>query len=269
MDEGFIGSIFKVESDKEYPLKSLLKKGSIDEELDRESGVVKDVMVLANNQLVVFHNNNFVFYDQNYNVVDRHDSICGVNMVWNGITYNRDDKCFYTTAWRDSHQIHMVDLDFNLIKSITFKGNYGSKCLQGISYKKEKVYVCDTKYRRIDVFDKKLRFLKYLQLNFLPIRLKVSDSIVFVGSNDFINFYHLKNLKFYRKFTLSNYFAFTEINSCFYVHSNLGSIFCFNGKGELNEEIFSNGVNSFFFGRIDNCLLSVDLNKQVNKFLLE
>lgn len=190
-----------------------------------------------------------IILDQNYHFVREITNVNGDYLYVKGLCYNEDENVFYIS---DKHhrKILMVDWHFNLMRSVCSKGTdeHQFDNIEGLCFKNENLYVCDTSNNRIQIFDSILNLVNSLKLDFSPLNIKVSESLICIESS-WISpgtyFYHVNNLSFHSKFEFDETGRISEINSHFYeFHASSKTMTCYNKNGNLEEKFVLSGFSS-------------------------
>ena len=267
----------------EFSFQKLLRHGEVDFfKLEKDICILKDMLVLPNNQIVVASSKSLKLYDENFNLIQCIETINDQKLAPDAIDFNQNEKCLYMSDWH-KRCIFKVDLHFVLIKMINLKKPYCVIYHFGICFKNDCLLVCDANDYEIKVYDKNLEFQNSIKIDYEPIQIKASNSTICVCSRECVYFYRKHDLSFYQKFEgiggerislidsvfhVSNSFTKTY-QSCFnemlYAIKNVPytlQIHCFNEDGNLKEVIKFGEMVRFYgnmctFAKLNNDLLMI------------
>ncbi len=201
-----------------------------------------DICVLQTGNLLMANTTqkNLTLFDKNLNLIKTIDKFDDINFSPSRIACNDIDRIYVID--HSIYQVLMLDLNLKKIKGVGSKGNTAKQfdLPNGIAYFSNKIYVCDTNNKRLQILTADLEFINSISLEYQPWLIKISKEAACISRYDKggIFFYDLE------KFTLNNQYDFhghgriSLIHSNFYesCHSN-SKIYCYDSKGLLTEEI--------------------------------
>ena len=159
-----------------------------------------DIIVFSNDYLLASFKTYLKLYDKSLNMVRKIEEINGEEYCPAGIALNDDDKVLKNT----------------------------------------KLYICDTKNKRIQILTRELQFLNPLKVDYYPFMVRLSDQVLcFAAGFDSsgVYFYNFDDLKLQKVFNHGTC-RISEINSIFYEFNHKAKkFFCYDKNGKLEEEV--------------------------------
>ena len=215
-----------------------------------EVGLVYDIIVLLNNQILMAHFSAgcLGFYNENLKCVKRIDKINGEKFSPIGIALQLKEKKLFL-ADNMNHRIIMTDLEINFLKSIGSSGTGINQfylphdlCLHNYN-----LYVCDYSNKRIQVYNTELIFSKSLIVNYLPWQIKTSNSLLFVQSNgNGLFIYNLNDFSLLKKFEHGQCRLSKFYSDIYEFNHQTKTLFCFDENANLKKETSITSVNENF-----------------------
>ena len=265
IDELYIGEIYIVDNDTEFPIERFLKgKQDIMIKFKKED-YIKDFLVLPNNQLVLVVNGKLALYDENYKLIKIMETIFdGESLNPEGIAFNHETNHLYISDWLHKY---LLIFDSSLKKKVRceeINESPGALC-----FKKDKLFVCCERRRKIQIYNSKLKFQDSVQIEVMPEIIKASESIICIKSDSVLYFYHFKDFSFYRHFSANYIYGLCEINNKMYLQK-YSSCLIFDSNGDLTDEVKLNrDVAEMLIAKVNGGLLVFDSNKHLIKLSQE
>ena len=227
-----------------------------------------DICQLPNGFLVLCNSNSFALYDQNFKLVNKINEVKGKKISARFLTTNHVDSIYFTDTL--SHQVVMCDLSFNHKKSIGSKGFEKNQFNEpnGIFFHKkyERLYICDSYNKRIQVYTSSLDYLKsYALAETIPLEIKIVNNTACIRSFST----YQKQLQFYNLTPFTVKFMYTDhgypisviYNNFYQLDPENELLKCYNSNGILIEQIATNGVRKYVQSDYDGIL--AQFNKDI------
>ena len=249
VNEKIIGEIL-YQNESDVDVKELLINGKT--EMIKLNQDVWDILALDKNRFVCsnYSSNCLTLYDQNLNLIRKVDLINGESFTPLGLACS-DIHLYIADA--KNNRILMTDFEYNKIKSVGSHGNFHNQFYSpcGICLKNEILYICDYFNERIQVYNRDLKIISSVSLDYYPWVIKASNSLLFIQAGNtttFLFIYELKSLKLKQKIDNPDVLCrLSVINSNIYrYNSKSKSVLVYDGNGNFKEEFIINNVDGKF-----------------------
>ena len=270
-DNDVIGQIISMNKNNHYNIQNLLKMEK--KEYVRLDYRPFNLTVLSNNTLVGFNfmndfNKCITIHNESFAVIKKVYQINNESINYISETATNYEKKELYLLEESKNRIIVTDFELNFIEYFgsKFRKDFNFKSPTGICFKNGVLYVCDTYNKRIQVFNQNFKFIQSLKLQYIPDKVKASNSTLAVKSYDEVNFYDLNGLNLIRTFHHclniyeidSSFYGFDYVTNKFYVFDDTGN---FIENFEINE-IGKNGSDLVLF---NECVL-MNSGKNIIKF---
>ena len=199
-----------------------------------------DIFVLRNEHLIIIERDRLTLVDSDFIYVRELHSLNDIPLNISGIALDDEEKRLYLSDFKNI--IFMTDLDLRYIKHFDreFCSYYDFHYLSSVCFKNSLLFVCDVNANRIDIFNRSLTSLRFIQID-NPWKVKVSDTMLCVLSDKKLSFYDLERFLL-AKTVRTDICNISEINSQFYcINSETKLVECYDGDGELKEVLYLQG----------------------------
>ncbi len=238
---------------------------------------VFDGCVLPNNLFLISTLHSIAILDESFNIIKEIEEIDGNGIDCHGLAFNIKKNCIYASIYLFDC-LYMLDSDLNNIKSFgSQESNNNLNSPSGICFKDPYLYVCDRGNKRIQILNSDLEFIDTITLDFKPLTIKISDSLMGISTSDtLIQFFDLNKKELKKQYDNLDG-RLSEIDSLFYLvtFSPSKMVYCFDEDGNLKIEInidrFSKFLCNYWDGNIlkyNNNLIMTSYNRgRIMKFI--
>ena len=199
---------------------------------------------------------NLTLFDQNLNLMRTIEKFDDVAFSPSRIACDDIDRIYIID--HSIYQVLMLDLNLKKVKGVGSKGNNVEQfdLPNGIAYFSNKIYVCDTNNKRLQILTSDLEFKNSIPLEYQPWLIKISKE-----STACISRYDKGGIFFYdlEKFTLNHKYDFHGHGRISSIHSNFYESCHSNSKVKIHFKYIINIIIKNFILRFTFMILKVCL----------
>ena len=222
-------------------------------------------LLLAGDQIVLADPIGLKIYDENFNFVKRIQKFAGIRITPSAIQVNSKDKLIYILNVLKPNML-MVDYNFNLIKSVDSNGTANNQ--SDMCYKNDSLYICDN--MSLQIYLKDLEFEKTIKLDYEPLKIKATNSIICVQTSmGEINFYNVNGFSFIRRYH-HGWGRISQINSFLYEINHITkNVYCYDENAILKELIVLKGIDDILTDDDDGAFIDFNGKLLMQSFSLK